>query len=77
MGWAEALKAALIALPKLLDIFHALGERLDALVKVAQDTRAQEYRNEQRFAAIETLRLQVDTDRLDMAKRISILEQRK
>ncbi len=74
--WWEALKAAVVSIPKLLDALEKLGERMDAIVKAQQDRRAEELRNEQRFAAIETLRLQVDKDRLEMARRLSALEQR-
>lgn len=76
MGWLEALKGALLALPKLLDVLQGLGQRLDALVIAHQERQAQEIRNEQRFAALETLKLKSDQERMEMARRISELERR-
>jgi hypothetical protein len=76
MGLYEAIKAALISFPKLLDLGKDLIARLDRLVQAAEDRRTEETRNEQRFAALETLRLQVDKDRAEMARRLSALEQR-
>lgn len=76
MGWAEAIKAAIVAIPKLLDLFRDLGTRIDALVKVQQEKHAQEIRNEQRFAAIELQKAQSDQERLELARRLSELERR-
>ena len=76
MGWAEAIKAALIAIPKLLDLVRDGFASLNALVTAMQDRNEQERRNEQNFAVLQTLKLQVDQDRADMARRLSALEQR-
>jgi len=77
MGWIEAIKAAVISLPKILDLVGGLIARIDSLVTAMQERQAQEKRNDQHFAAIETLKLQVDADRAEMAKRLSLLEQRR
>ena len=76
MGWIEAIKAAIISLPKIIDLMSGIVARIDSLVTAMQERHEQEKRNDQHFAAIETLKLQVDADRAEMAKRLSILEQR-
>lgn len=76
MGWLEAIKAAIISIPKILDLGKDLITRLDRMVEAIQEKKAQEFRNEQHFAALQTLALKVDQDRADMAKRLALLEQR-
>ena len=76
MGWAEAIKAALISIPKILDLVRDGFASLNALVTAMQNAREQERRNEQNFAVLQTLKLQVDADRAEMARRLSLLEQR-
>ena len=76
MGWAEAIKAALISIPKILDLVRDGFASLNALVTAMQNAREQERRNEQNFAVLQTLKLQVDADRAEMARRLSALEQR-
>lgn len=77
MGWAEAIKAALISLPKILDAIESLGESIKAAVKAADDRKQQERLNEQRIVQLEAARAQSDEQLARMARRLSDLEQRK
>lgn len=77
MGWAEAIKAALISIPKLLDAFERLGESIKALAKAADDRKTQERLNEQRIVQLEAERASSDEQLARLARRLSDLEQRK
>lgn len=77
MGWWEALKAAIISIPKLLDAFERLGASIQALAKAADDRKAQERLNEQRIVQLEAERSTSDEQLARLARRLSDLEQRK
>lgn len=76
MGWLEAIKAALFAVPKIIDGLAALGLRMDALVEASRNRQLQEIRNEQRNLERLALTLQSDEARADFVRRISELERR-
>jgi hypothetical protein len=77
LGAWEAVKAAIISIPKLIGLVEGLLARFDRLAQAIEDRKVEEQRNEQRFATIQTLKLQVDADRAEMARRLSSLEQRR
>jgi chromosome segregation ATPase len=75
--WLDALKAAIISIPKLLDAIKGLGESMAALAKAADDRKTQERLNEQRIVQLEAERSSSDEQLARLARRLSDLEQRK
>jgi chromosome segregation ATPase len=75
--WLDALKAAIISIPKLLDAIKGLGESMAALAKAADDRKTQERLNEQRIVQLEAERSSSDEQLARLARRLSDLEQHK
>jgi ABC-type transport system involved in cytochrome bd biosynthesis fused ATPase/permease subunit len=76
MGWAEALKAAIIAIPKVLDAIERLGDTIAEAMKAAENRRQAEVREAQNRLEIEVMRVQHDEERARLARRISELERK-
>jgi len=74
--WFDAIKAALISIPKIIDALSALGARMDALVEASRARQLQEVRNEQRNLERLALTLKDDQARADFVRRLSELKRR-
>jgi hypothetical protein len=74
MSWLEAIRSALIALPKLIDLIQELLRRSDALREADLDKASQEIRNAQNELAREIQTVQDDEKRGDLARRLSEFE---
>jgi hypothetical protein len=74
MPWLEAIKAAIIAVPKLVDMFQGLLGRLDAAIAAMNDRKLQEIKDAQTQLAREIGQVQNDEQRAAFARRLSELE---
>ena len=76
MGWLEAIKAALIAVPEIVGAFRDLIGEIREARAAAENIRLQEVRDAQRQLQIEVMRVTHDEERARLARRISELERR-
>lgn len=73
-SWSQAIKAALISLPKIVDLFQEMIARLDALKQAIDDKKIQEVKNAQTQLLREIQTVKSDEDRIRLAIRVSELE---
>ncbi len=76
MGWAEAIKGALAALPILAKQLDRFIDAVHTLAVTIQDNRLQEVRNAQTLLVLEIQKVQSDEQRAVFAKRIAELERK-
>lgn len=76
MSWLEAIKAAVIAIPKIVDLFKSLTEQIQKAVAAAENRHLQEIRDAQRKLEADINRLQNDQDRKALVHRLAELERR-
>jgi hypothetical protein len=76
VGWWEVIKAAIVAIPKLVDEFRALRESFEKAALAAENRKLQEVRDAQSALQVEIQRVVDDAERARLARRISELERR-
>lgn len=76
MGWAEAVKGFLAALPALVSLMRDLVARADTLTQAINDRRLEEIRASQRQLEIEVQGIKNDEQRRDFILRLAAIERR-
>lgn len=76
MGWWEALKAAVISIPKFLDELKELRLAFERAAAAAENRRLEEVRNEQNKLQLEVQRVVHDEERARLLRRVAELERK-
>ncbi len=76
MGWAEAIKAAIIAVPEIVGLIRDLKDEFARLSVEIRNKKIQEVRDAQNQLEAELRKVQNDEERMAFARRIADLERR-